>query len=281
MVKSSSFLRKFFVVLMSLAIVVAYSVVPFTQSYAATKKPTKITLTTTSKTVDIKGKVTVSVKSVKPAKASKAVKWKSSNKKIATVNSKGVVTGKKKGKVKITATSKSNKKVKKTITITVKDLKAKSVKLSKKSATLAKGKSLTLKASVSPKGVYAPLTWKSSNTKVAKVNSKGQVTAVAPGTATITAATSKKTAGKAVKASCKITVPEETPAGQEVKEKDPELGALKSRTMTTVINMTDKTRYPKGHVVEVWVPVPQTDDYQIIENYKLSADKAAEERKGG
>ena len=65
------------------------------------------------KQFDIKGKSTISVKSVKPANASKAVTYKSSNKKIATVSSKGVVTGKKAGKVNITVTSKKNKKVKK------------------------------------------------------------------------------------------------------------------------------------------------------------------------
>lgn len=47
-------------------------------------------------------------------------KFKSSNKKIATVSNKGVVKGKKTGKVKITVTSKSNKKQKKVIKITVK-----------------------------------------------------------------------------------------------------------------------------------------------------------------
>lgn len=47
-------------------------------------------------------------------------KFKSSNKKIATVSNKGVVKGKKAGKVKITVTSKSNKKQKKVIKITVK-----------------------------------------------------------------------------------------------------------------------------------------------------------------
>ena len=156
MTKSSSFLRKFVVLLMAFALVVTYSVVPMNQAFAATKKPTKITLTTTSKTVDIKGKVTVSVKSVKPAKASKDVKWKSSNKKIATVNSKGVVTGKKKGKVTITAISKANKKVKKTIKITVKDIKPKSAKLNATSKTLTVGQSFTLKGTVTPAGVYAP-----------------------------------------------------------------------------------------------------------------------------
>lgn len=86
---------------------------------AAAKKPTKITLKSTATTVDIKGKVTVSVKSVKPSGASKSVAYTTSNKKVATVNSKGVVTGVKKGTAKITATSKVNKKVKATINIKV------------------------------------------------------------------------------------------------------------------------------------------------------------------
>ena len=63
--------------------------------------------------MDIKGKVKVSVYKTKPSKASKSVKWKSSNKKVATVSKSGYVTGKKKGTVKITATSKKNKKAKK------------------------------------------------------------------------------------------------------------------------------------------------------------------------
>ena len=98
---------------------------------AASKAP-KVT----TKTVDIKGKSTISVKSVKPANASKAVIYKSSDKKIATVSSKGVVTGKKAGKVNITVTSKKNKKVKKVVKITVKNLKPSSVKVSAAKATV-------------------------------------------------------------------------------------------------------------------------------------------------
>lgn len=48
------------------------------------------------------------------------VSWKSSNKKVASVNPKGGVTGKKKGKATITATAKDGSKKKAKITIKVK-----------------------------------------------------------------------------------------------------------------------------------------------------------------
>ena len=44
-----------------------------TQADAAAKKPTKMTVSANYKTVDIKGKITVKVKSVSPSNASKAV----------------------------------------------------------------------------------------------------------------------------------------------------------------------------------------------------------------
>ena len=199
-------IKKISLFMLSLAVVLTMAASTGMNSEAASKKPTKITLKATSKTVDIKGKVKVSVKSVKPSKASKSVTYKSSNKKIATVSSKGTVIGKKKGTVKITATSKKNKKVKSTIKITVKDLKASSVKLNTTSKTVASGKTTTLKATVKgATGFYNQgVTWKSSNTKVATVSSKGVVKGIAAGQATITA-TEK---GGSKKATCLITVTE-------------------------------------------------------------------------
>lgn len=199
-------IKKISLFMLSLAVVLTMAASTGINSEAASKKPTKITLKATSKTVDIKGKVKVSVKSVKPSKASKSVTYKSSNKKIATVSSKGTVTGKKKGTVKITATSKKNKKVKSTIKIKVKDLKASSVKLNTTSKTVASGKTTTLKATVKgATGFYNQgVTWKSSNTKVATVSSKGVVKGIAAGQATITA-TEK---GGSKKATCLITVTE-------------------------------------------------------------------------
>lgn len=180
---------------------------------AATKKPTSMTLKVTTKTIDIKGKSVISVKSVKPSKASKAVTFKSSNKKIATVSSKGVVTGKKSGKVKITATSKANKKLKKIVTITVKNLKPTKLTLSATKATLKTGSTKTLKATVKPTGVYCPVKYTTSNKTVATVSTSGKITAKKSGTATITAkATQKSASGKYLKAACKVTVTAKIPA---------------------------------------------------------------------
>lgn len=74
------------------------------------------------------------------------------------------------------------------------------IKLNKSAVTLyTSGKTtVTLKATVS--GKNKKVTWKSSNKKVATVNSKGKVTAKKAGTATITATAN----GKKVK--CKVTV---------------------------------------------------------------------------
>ena len=58
---------------------------------------------------------------IKPAYAeNRNLKWKSSNKKIATVDANGVVTALKKGTVTITATAKDGSKVKATFTIKIK-----------------------------------------------------------------------------------------------------------------------------------------------------------------
>ena len=128
------------------------------------------------------------------------ITWTSSKKSVATVSSKGVVKAKKKGTAVITA--KYGKK-KLTCKVTVKQ-PVTSVKLNKTSATLKKGESLTLKATVSPSSANnKTVTWTSSNKKVATVSSKGVVKAVGNGTATITVKT-KDGSGK--KTTCKITV---------------------------------------------------------------------------
>lgn len=217
--------KKMFTVMLALCVALSMAMASVTAN-AATKKPKKIYLKATSTTVDIKGKVKVSVYKTKPSKASKSVKWKSSNKKVATVSKSGYVTGKKKGTVKITATSKKNKRAKKTIKIKVTNLKAKYVKMSKTSAILFPNDKTTLKATVKGSaGFYNQgVTWKSSNTSVATVDKKGNVIAKKAGKATITA-TEK---GGSKKATCAITV-----SGIKVDK------ANKSVSVTATVNNAD------------------------------------------
>ena len=114
---------------------------------------------------------------VTKTKVTGKVTFKSSNKKVATINSKGVITGKKAGKAVITV--KVGKYTKK---LTVK-VKKPSFKLVKSSAKLKKGKKTTIKVKAAP---VSKVTYKTSNKKVATVNSKGVVTAKKKGTAKIT-----------------------------------------------------------------------------------------------
>lgn len=131
----------------------------------------------------------------------KAVVWKSSNTKVATVTSTGRVTLKSKGSAVISATTKDgNKKATCKVTVVQKVVK---VKLNKAKATVKKGKSITLKATINPSNANnKAVTWKTSNKKVATVNAKGKVVAKKRGNATITVITKdgKKTA------KCKIIV---------------------------------------------------------------------------
>lgn len=90
--------------------------------------------------------------------------------------------------------------------ITVQAAGKSSITLNAKEATLIAGKSISLKVKSANGLKSKAVTWKSSNVKVAKVSTKGKVTAVKEGTAKITA-TSKS--NKKVKATCKITVKKE------------------------------------------------------------------------
>ncbi|MBR6459242.1 MAG: Ig-like domain-containing protein [Actinomycetaceae bacterium] len=142
---------------------------------------------------------------VSPSKASnKGVSWKSANPKIATVDKNGKVTGKKAGTVTITATAKDGFGAQKTRQIVVvQPVKVSSVKLSGASSVVT-GKTVTLKATVSPSNASNKgVSWSSSNKNIATVNSAGKVTAKKAGTVTITA-TAKD--GSKKKATKKITV---------------------------------------------------------------------------
>ena len=148
--------------------------------------------------------------SIAPSNATdKSVTWTSSNKKVATVNAKGLVKFKKNAggkKVTITATAKDGSKKFAKITLTCMKGSVKSIKLSGKT-TVKSGKTTKLKAKVSTKNGKANKTvvWSSSNTKLATVDKNGKVKTVKgkKGTVKITA---KATDGSGKKATIKIKI---------------------------------------------------------------------------
>lgn len=174
---------------------------------AATKKVKKLSfkkkgyvMKSAGRWMNVRIRLNFSPKSSK----TKNLTYKTSNKKIATVSKTGILRTKKKGTVTITAIAKNNKKAKATMTLTVgKVVKTLKFKEGTKK-TVTAGSKFTLHPTYKPKDAATKaVTWKSSNTKVATVSSKGKVTTKKDGTVTITA--TAKDAGKK-KATFKVTV---------------------------------------------------------------------------
>lgn len=175
---------------------------------------TGVSVSPTSKTIEIGATTTVSA-TVSPANATiKTVSWTSSDSKIAAVDSKGKITGKKAGKVTITATTTDGKKTAKAnITVQAKKVAVKSVSINAPTKTITVGKSTTVKATFNPSNASNKgVTWKSSNTKVATIDANGKIVGKKAGKTTITVTTKdgKKTA------TVNITVNATKPIGKTV-----------------------------------------------------------------
>lgn len=171
----------------------------------------------------------------------KKVTWESEDPDIATVDKNGVVAGKKTGTTYIICTTNNSERTA-TCKVTVKKgVLSKKVTLNKTKISIYDGKTYTLKPTVSPENTTTKtVTWKSSNTKVAKVSSKGVVTAINPGTATITCTT--KDTGKTVK--CTVTVKKVVPKAVMIDKDYYQVGYKKSIQLTATVspsNSTDKT----------------------------------------
>ena len=159
----------------------------------------KVELSKSKATIE-KGKTLTLKATITPSDLSdKSVTWKSSNTKVATVTSSGKVKGVKAGTATITCTSKATGAKATCIVTVVNGL----VTLNKTEAYVQKGKTMTLKATVTPKTLKdKTVTWESSNTKIATVTKAGKVKGVKYGTTTITC-TSVATGAKAT---CQVTV---------------------------------------------------------------------------
>lgn len=145
-------------------------------TFTVTVKNPSITAKADSSVIYTKSKTTTKINVVKDGVTGNAT-FRSSNKKVATVSANGTVKAKKAGKVNITVQVGNYKQV---VKITV---KKPTMKLTKSSAKLKKGKKVTIKVKAAP---VSKVTFKSSNKKVATVSSKGVVKAKKKGTAIIT-----------------------------------------------------------------------------------------------
>jgi trimeric autotransporter adhesin len=128
------------------------------------------------------------------------VTWTSSAPGVATVSTNGVIVGQSLGTTTITATSEGKSG---TATVTVAPHNTPDrVTVSPTSASLYPGDEVQLQGSVLDNASRvisgATIQWHSSNTGIARVSGSGNVTAVAPGSATITATSNGKSASATI-----------------------------------------------------------------------------------
>lgn len=182
----------------------------FGMLYASTVSATGVSISPDSKTLN-KGETVQLTATVLPTDATdKTVTWSSSNNDIASVDNKGKVTAVGPGTATITATANDGSGKAASCRITVNEpytppaiVHVTGISLDRETATIKKGSILQLSATVTPSNADdKTVRWESSNTDVATVDDNGKVTAIAPGTATITVTTTdqRKTA------TCSVTV---------------------------------------------------------------------------
>lgn len=165
--------------------------------------PESISLDKTSLTLTAGGATAKVAATVLPEGAEAVVEWTSSDTAVATV-ADGVVTPVAAGKATITASIKGTElSAACAVTVTKDVIKPESITINKTALKLTEGNApVALTATVLPDGAEAVVEWSSSNTAVATVDAKGNVTAVAEGKAMITASIK----GTELSASCAVEV---------------------------------------------------------------------------
>lgn len=150
-------------------------------------KTTGISVST--KTVTLKkGRKHRIAATVSPITSGQKITYTSSNKKVAVVSAKGVVTAKGAGTTKITVKSGSKKC---TVTIKVPKTKTKKLKNLPSKLTLRVGKTKQLSPKRYPTNSDEKIYYKSSRNKVAAISAKGKITAKKAGITTITVKSGK------------------------------------------------------------------------------------------
>lgn len=203
------------------------------------KRPSSIKLNKTRLTLTL-GKSQKLTYTLLPKKTVASVTWSSSNPKIASVDKNGKVKAVKAGTASITVKTVNGKKA--VCKVTVLSPPAAKIRLSSSSLAMFKGEKAKLSYTLTPSDSADKPKWTSSNTKVAAVDGKGNITAKSAGTATVTAKISAK-----VFAKCTVKVKNKVPAASiSIRASVPYLGVgetLKLKAAVSPSNTTDELKW--------------------------------------
>ncbi len=163
---------------------------------------TGVSLSPTSLSLDVGGSSSLTA-TISPSNATnKSVTWTSSASAVASVSNAGLVTGLKEGSATITVTT-ADGGFAATCEVSVHNVAVTGVSLNKTSETAYVGSSFSLTATVQPtNATNKGVSWTSSDTSVATVNSSGVVNPLVAGTTIITVTTTDG----GFTASCTVTV---------------------------------------------------------------------------
>lgn len=210
----------------------------------------KVTISTKEKYVFADDILRLKTK-ITPKKSEEKLIWRSSNKKVATVDEDGKVTGVAPGKATIYVKSaKSHKKAKKKITVRKNEIKSFRFKESKPVVGISETKELKLK--ITPKYVTnKKMIWSSSDPSIATVDAHGRVTGKKEGYATISAVWKND---PSVSAQCILVVSKVQ--GMLTKEKLDKMNLQSVNKLMIVAHPDDETLFGGAHLI--------SDNYLVV-----------------
>lgn len=197
---------------------------------------TAISLSQTSLTLTKGESATLTVKHTPAELEAPTYTWTSSNTSVATV-ANGKITAVDEGTTTITVTA-PERNLTASCTITVNSIVPASITLNEQSLSLIVGNTSQLSATVSPNDAKdKSVSWSSSDANIATVSQDGLITAIAPGTATITA----KTNTGGLTATCSVEVKKIEVASVTVSKETFEMIVGQEETLTASISPLDAT----------------------------------------